>query len=85
MFEVGSKYKVFTLQSGVNADGKQAYYESSIVYEVGEVSGNMVKFLEPNYSTFDKDLLPPGFDYSQPRTETIINTTNLFFVRADKV
>ncbi|MBB4063266.1 hypothetical protein [Gellertiella hungarica] len=84
MFEVGKKYRVVTLETGQDDDGKSITYESSIVCEVGAVDGTLVKFLGHDYSKpspfdqFDDDI-----DRNRPRDETIINTAGLFFVRAE--
>lgn len=86
MFEVGSYYKVVTLETGENYEGKWGTYETSTVYEVGAVDGPLVKLLGPDYSDPKYDLLlPPGTDRNAPRAETVVNTGSLFFLRAEKM
>lgn len=85
MFEVGSEYNVVTLEYGQNYEGKWATYETSSQYEVAAVEGTLVKLLGPDFSDSSFDHLLAGQDRSQPRLELIINTTSMFFVRAEKV
>lgn len=86
MFEVGSSYNIFTLETGENYEGKWGTYETSTVYEVGAVDGPLVKLLGPDYSDPKYDLLlPTGTDRTAPRKETILNTGCMFFLRAEKM
>lgn len=85
MFEVGSDYNIVMLETGQNYEGRWGTYESSMVYEVGAVDGTLVKLLGPDYSKMDDLLLPPGTDQNAPRDVTILNTTSMFFVRAEKI
>lgn len=86
MFEIGSDYNITMLETSENYEGKVGAYETSNVYEVVEVDGTLVKLLGPDYSKPEfADILAPGTDRSAPRKETILNTSSLFFVRAEKI
>jgi hypothetical protein len=82
MFEVGKSYRFVWLETGRDDEGKTIYYESSIVYKIGAADGTLVKCLGPDWSKTD-DLLRGGIDPKSPRDETIINTSCLFFLRAE--
>lgn len=85
MFEVGADYRIFTLETGENYDGKHGTYETSLVYELAAVEGTLLKLLGPDHSDPKyADFLPEGIK-GGPRTETIVNTAGLFFVRAEKI
>ena len=85
MFEIGSDYRIVTLEHSENHEGKWGYYENSIVSEVAAVDGTSIKLLGPDYAVMDEIYLPPGFDRTTPRTVTILNTACLIFVRAEKI
>lgn len=85
MFEVGKNYRFVTLETGDNADGQWATYETSIVHEVAAVDGTLVKVLGPDWSKVPDHLLNANRDRNQPRSQSIINTASLFFVRAELV
>jgi hypothetical protein len=85
LFEIGSNYRVVTLECDLNADGKQAYYESSKSYEVAALDGTLVKLLGPDFANMKGDLAPRGLARDTPREVVILNTSSLFFVRAEKV
>ncbi|MDN2580240.1 hypothetical protein [Aquibium sp. ELW1220] len=86
MFEIGSEYKVITLETGDNYEGKWSTYESERVYEVAAVDGNLVKFLGPDFSKHEfEELLATSVERNMPREEIILNTSSLFFVRAEKI
>lgn len=86
MFEVGKSYRIVTLETGENYEGKWGTYETSTAYEVGAVDGNLIKLLGPDWSDDKLDLLaPPGMDRNTPREETILNTASAFFLRAELI
>ena len=86
MFEIGCDYKITTLEYGQNYEGQYATYESSRVFEVAAIDGNLVKLLGPDFSKVEGSIYAtPGADCDRPREELILNTTSLFFVRAEKV
>ena len=83
MFEVGKSYQFVTLETGHDDEGKSVTYETSMVYEVGDVKGTLVKCLGPDWSKTPELLRHAGWNANAPRAETLINTACLFFVRAE--
>ncbi len=85
MFEIGRSYNFVTLETGEDSEGQWGTYETSIVQEVADVEGHLVKVLGPDWSRVPEHLLNESLDRNQPRSETIINTAGFFFVRAELV
>ena len=85
MFEVGCDYNITMLEYGQNYEGNWAHYESSRVFEVAAVEGNLVKLLGPDFSDSRFADFLPEQDDGKPREEIILNTSGMFFVKATKV